>query len=359
MKYVLALFFTILPVKAYSSLDCNEVPDCFDLGFSLEDEEGCPENGYMYCPFNLAYKKCVSFQTTDCEELGFNQSDKSAWCASEVKCPKDETYTLCASGKAVANICNIGDIFYANGTCFAVDEYSPSLGTPIGVVFYVTNGGQHGKIVNLNDITFKEKYVFDPANPYGYSKTYKTIRYGLKGVEGSFSYYDTDSLKEALKDTSSPVFNGKADTSLMATLTASSCDKEEGTAAYTEFCVSMAGRAAVAFYPVASVSTNANYGAGQWWVPSIGELAYLYGFVPLNVTSSGGKSGADGSVIGPVNYALEKLASEGVSAAKMSGQYWSSTQFSASNAWKIDMSDGGRSNASKGTTSALRLITDF
>lgn len=357
MKYVLALFFTILPVKAYSSLDCNAVPDCFDLGFSLEDEEGCPENGYIYCPFNSTYKKCVSFQTTDCEELGFNQSDKSAWCASEVKCPKDETYTLCASGKAVANICNIGDIFYANGTCFSADEYSPTLGTPIGVVFYVTDGGQHGKMVNLKNITFKTNYVFDPENPYG--QRYATIRYGLKNVTGDFSYYTTETLKDNLKSTSSPVFNGQADTSLMATLTASSCTENEGSADFTEFCVSMAGRAAVAFYPVTSVSTNANYGAGQWWVPSVGELAYLYGFVSSSVTASGGKSGADGSVIGPVNYALEKLASEGINAAKISGEYWSSTQFSASNAWKVNLSDGSRTNEGKGNTNALRLITDF
>ena len=84
------------PVKA--QVNCEVLPDCAALGFSQTDDANCADDGYLYCPFDESYKKCIQ---PSCEALGFTTDDKSSWCGNIVTCLTDRSYTLCAESKAL------------------------------------------------------------------------------------------------------------------------------------------------------------------------------------------------------------------------------------------------------------------
>lgn len=78
--------------NALAQVNCAEVPDCAELGYS-NDAKTC-SGSWLYCPFNSAYKKCVP-SGNSCE--GFTKDDKTQWCNVIVPCSNDESLTLCAS----------------------------------------------------------------------------------------------------------------------------------------------------------------------------------------------------------------------------------------------------------------------
>lgn len=99
MKYSKGMLYGVLGLilahPAYANLDCVEQPTCSELGYS--NTESCITGGFIVCPFDPTYKKCVP-ERPDCEALGFTDTNKSTWCEGEnlIKCPTDTSYTLCA-----------------------------------------------------------------------------------------------------------------------------------------------------------------------------------------------------------------------------------------------------------------------
>ena len=93
MKYVLFLVMILFSGQAVA-LNCEKQPTCEELNYSKEDNPKCDKNGYILCPYDQSYKKCVNF---NCESLGFTKSDKSDWCADIAHCKTDETFTACQS----------------------------------------------------------------------------------------------------------------------------------------------------------------------------------------------------------------------------------------------------------------------
>ena len=75
-----------------SAMDCQNLPSCESLGYSKENVESCAKDGYVLCPWDNDYKKCIDY---DCEALGFTESDKTSWCADLIKCEGNEKMTLC------------------------------------------------------------------------------------------------------------------------------------------------------------------------------------------------------------------------------------------------------------------------
>ena len=91
MKYVLILMMVLFSNQAVA-LDCSKQPTCAELNYSKEDNPKCDKNGYILCPYDQSYKKCVQY---NCEALGFTESDKTSWCADLIKCKGNEKMTLC------------------------------------------------------------------------------------------------------------------------------------------------------------------------------------------------------------------------------------------------------------------------
>lgn len=79
--------------------------------------------------------------------------------------------------------------------------------------------------------------------------------------------------------------------------------------------------------------------AGKWWLPSLGELMMIY----ANMRK--------------INYALSLINGATQLAETW---YWSSTEFSATNAWRLYLSDGGASNLTKASNqSRVRPVSAF
>ena len=91
MKYVLFLMMILFSSQAVA-LDCSKQPTCEELNYSKDDDPQCAEDGYILCPFDSQYKKCVEL---NCQGLGFTQSEKSDWCADIAHCKTDESFTAC------------------------------------------------------------------------------------------------------------------------------------------------------------------------------------------------------------------------------------------------------------------------
>ena len=123
--------------------------------------------------------------------------------------------------------------------------------------------------------------------------------------------------------------------------------------------VNVAAWAAHEFYAPGVDASDANFGAGQWYLPSIGELCDLYGYDydALDMSIGGGTSGATGENKALINAALAKLSAEGADAAQLSnGWYWSSSEHNSSYSWRLIMNDGNRNDDYKDYVNYVRIF---
>lgn len=116
------------------------------------------------------------------------------------------------------------------------------------------------------------------------------------------------------RDTADQDFDGKENTSKIMS---SSTYKNDSTDYAVSYCHSYA---------------KGNHGAGKWWLPSLGELGIIFKYFE------------------PINNALAKIGGTPLDRAT----YWSSTEYSTSNAWYLIMHNGYRGYNSK-TSSQYRV----
>ena len=258
MRYLMFLLGLMFANMA-QAMDCEKVPDCESLGYSTESDPNCADNGYMFCPFDHEYKKCVQY---NCEQLGFTQNDKTSWCKNIVTCRGNPEYTLC-----VKAICQIGDVYYADGSCGLPEDYNGSK-TPVGIVYYVEEEGYHGRVMALNGLTGDENHNFDPKNPF--HNTSDPLVQGFK----EYDVPEIENIPNEINKLSSRL-NGKEETKILAQTVWPDCPYEKGTSNYQWYCVGTQARATLAFYPPNTDAKNPYVGAGQWYQPAIGELLLL------------------------------------------------------------------------------------
>ena len=111
------------------------------------------------------------------------------------------------------------------------------------------------------------------------------------------------------------------------------------------------------YSPDASLANNADFGKGQWYLPSIGELTDMYGYdySAMDMTIAGGTSGAIGDNKAKVNAALKTLQDKGADARVLSnGWYWSSSEVNDNFSWELSLSSVYRYNYDKASTDYVR-----
>ena len=281
MRYLLVLL-GLLVTSTVQAMDCRETPDCADLGFSQEEDPNCVKDGYINCPFDTSYRKCVQH---DCEKLGFTQSDKSSWCNEIAFCKSDSSYTLC-NRKAVQ--CNVGDVYYADDTCGSSDNLD-STKTPVGVVFYVTADGRHGRVLSFDE--FQGAYS------------------AMDSISAALPLFTCEQVTQGSSDEYPDLYDGQAQTQKVAALDSQSA-------------------AAMALnYVPQGIDQNTPYtGKGNWYLPTLGEWEWLYDheFTDKCPISSGGNNHANIPIV-PV---LKKLGKSGMHADR----FWSINLFSSTQA---------------------------
>ena len=128
----------------------------------------------------------------------------------------------------------------------------------------------------------------------------------------------------------------------------------------TQKIVAQLGNKALAAYAATQFyvgDKNGDFGQGNWYLPSIGELMEMYGTDMSAVSDEfAGTSGATGTNKNLINTALSTLASAGVEAETLSGYYWSSSEYSAGTSWVLAMGNGGRNDYGKSSYGYVRVF---
>ena len=340
MKVSFLIFSTVLsfPAAALAAVCVeNNTMKCDALGYT---ESSCKYGG-IACPFDTSRWSCTQWT---CEDGRYKSKAGINDNCLEVEY-KDMTCFDC-----VPAICEIGSVYYADGTCGFAQNYDGSK-LPVGVVYYVTDEtGEHGKVINLKNLAISTSdYTFNPANPY--SGGTQSIGWGLYGTDVSgLTNYSTSSMLTGLKNEDEQIFSGKENTALIAATSPkyTSCTNgtyKQGTSNYAKYCYPTAASAALAFYPPGVAADDPVVGAGQWYLPAIGELMLLYGTDFNAVTSANGKSGSTGDTRSIVNTTLTALSNAGISITKVDSSIqnvWSSTEYSSNYPWFINFSGGTR-----------------
>jgi hypothetical protein len=275
---------------------------------------------------------------------------------------------LSADGKSCdLPTCAIGDIYYSDGSCTSAGNYNTKK-KAVGVVFMLTDSSgypldnatssKHGRVINLRDLYADSNYLFNELEPYSGLFSI-TLAFGLPEITipslikySSESVSTSGSLAYALKNNVLGIYDGKSNTKkIIAAVSSTSCSYSSGTYNYAKYCRAPAAEAANAFYPPNVSSGDSKVGAGKWYLPSIGELAYLHGIDTSSVTTALSDSGALGTTYTIVNNTLLVLKGRlGSSYAEMFtlGSYWSSsaeddTLFS----WILAIENGSRNPESR------------
>ena len=340
MRYLLVLL-GLLVTSTAQAVDCQSVPSCTELGYTKEPDPNCKSDGYIFCPFDKSYKKCVNY---NCESLGFTNTDKSSWCKNIATCRTDNQYTLC-----VKATCEIGDVFYADGSCGLVDDYDGSK-IPVGVVFYTTDGGYHGKVINLHNLGRSSSSAeFDPTKPYDTASS-SSFPWGIKGtdIQDLMNWDCSNYPQEAVTGNYNDAFwsQGKAYT--------------ENIAKAQNNNLQYAAPAALAFYPPNVYQNDSKVGVGNWYLPTLGELMDLYGYDYSSLGECKSSTGAKGGTKNTVNVTLTALKNKGVTAEALTGfYYWSSTEYNSSSSWNFGMGDGSRTDLTKSEARLVRVSLEF
>ena len=352
MRYLLVLL-TLLVSGTAQAMDCREAPDCSQMGYSTASDPNCKDDGYIFCPFDKSYKKCVNM---NCEALGFTTDDKSSWCKNIATCRSNKQYTLC-----VKATCEIGDVFYADGTCGYANDYDGSK-TPVGVVYYVSDGGYHGRVLNLYPLTADKNGNFDPAHPYDGSK--EELWWGLfeTDVPDLTNYYMhfTDDFDQAKEETQ--IAAGASST----TTECLNGSYKEHSEEYNKYCQATAAKATLAFYPPDVSPENNIVGRGKWFMPTFADLFYMQGFNADEVRSGYNNSGVIGDVRQKLNETFSYLKDKGVKVEGLSDirtnqrAHWQCiTEENAKTVLSMKMDDGTKNDHHKATSMTTRAILAF
>ena len=106
------------------------------------------------------------------------------------------------------------------------------------------------------------------------------------------------------------------------------------------------------YTPDASLTNDADFGKGQWYLPSIGELADMYGTDYSQITQPSDGRGTTGSVgdnKAKINAALKILQDKGADAKVLTnGWHLSSSEGGSAYVWSLYLNGGIRNEAIKG-----------
>ena len=231
------------------------------------------------------------------------------------------------------------------------------------------------KLENVN-ITVDSRYdgQINGVYTYGGSSTLKNVSINLSGGKDTLLvgvWNDGEDMQEVTLEgvglntkggysvlgTVGGVINGvESTTTVKMPLPASFYDGKANTQAIINQ-IGSAGLAATAanqFYAPGVDKSDANFGQGNWYLPSIGELMELYGYDTAGIENGYGTSGATGENKALINAALAKLGGD---AAQLSnGYYWSSSESNIISSWKLSMNYGDRNDTSKNLANYVRIF---
>ena len=353
-----------------SKYDHNYGDNC--AGYNLE---ACPDGGICSsCPFNLTKKKLVSCKS------GFEKSGsscKASSCGAINSSYKDSipTNQICTKftedGKTCYKDCKDVDCSgypltnctttVANSTGLTICPDCESANANCSPKKCKITACNTGYKLNADETACVEK---DDTCPTGYYKTCETGTIGdpVQTEKGTNCYqckalddncpsgytkqscingYSATATTEAgstcyLCKSRTPVCSGCA-------LNTAVCNGKENTKKIVNEFGSEAFVASACNQFYVGSSSDANFGKGKWYLPSIGEWMDVYGYNVDEITDGIGKSGYNGNNLEAINTALDTLIGMGVEASVLRNEcYLSSSEYDKHASWVINIGSGYR-----------------
>ena len=353
----------------------DNVLKCKELGYT---ESSCP-NGGLACQYDTSLWYCAKWTCAD-GRLYSAENKVETRCTTCVETSyKNLNCYECKENTCSSTNCSVGDVFYSDGTCCPIENFD-CLKSPIGVVYALsaTKGGipyttsyakktksNHGRVIALKNITANSNIVFDPENPYGNSSD--TFYFGLydTDVEGLTNYNSSELMLTAFQNSNEEIYNGKINTQKIVAASPKWNDCVKGTYTYgtnnySRWCAPTAAKATVDYYPPEINKNDVNYGAGNWYLPSLGELALLFGLNVNQMTEGSGTTGATGSTKSIVNKTLSALVDKSIDSSTLTnGYYWSSVEYNKNQSWFFPMSYGSRGYHARSDKYSVRPSLEF
>ncbi len=235
-----------------------------------------------------------------CEDLGYTMSSTDCASAEKIlKCPHDQSKMFCLTMAEIdpGSSGNAGDILYEDHTTRA--DY-----------VYMTDNRAIG-------------VVFDPVNRLAIAldeiRTYWAEGFIYNYLQGGFSKdAENNDIPGLMNCTDNVLTCGKSGKENTAIIMAFQTKIQNSDANNKNTIYYFAANYCYTYQPSSVSSVKSWFAAGQWFLPNIAELNILY-------------QNKD-----KVNAALQKLNRR----ALQSDYYWSSTEFSGYDAWRLRMYNG-------------------
>ena len=291
-------------------------------------------------------KTCNSYQV-DADSIYTTIPDNADEC-TECALGVDQKGYICTIEKCeppVTSTCKVGSIYLADDTCVTPEDFQKacSLPTakPIGVVYYVINGGTHGKIIGLKDVFIKTGGWDE------FMGKDRALHFGLLSYDvPTLSNYSETLLLSGLKGRrTADLFNGKQNTKNLLSTKSPYCIYEAGTGEYVSYCIAEAAQVANEYYPYEELK-NTKFGQGYWYLPAIGELMDVCGYNFDTITAlPGGSSAATCETLSKVNATFAVLQAKNFDARGfvVHRSYFSSTELDSEYAWGVSMAGSQQS----------------
>ena len=170
--------------------------------------------------------------------------------------------------------------------------------------------------------------------------------YGIRVINGASLTLDnamgikvSGTGAQRLVNGDADLFDGKSNTQAIINMVG-----QDGLAAY----------ATTQFYAPGVAKDDADFGQGQWYLPSMGELMQVMGYDTTQVLNNTGKSGITCDNKSLINDALSKLKDKGINVTILNGQWvWTSSQNTSVQALEMCFKDGYRAGNNKDRTDAV------
>lgn len=339
-----------LPVGAAICVEDN-VQKCAELGYT---QESCKYGG-VACPYDKSKFYCAKWK---CQDGRYFPTGTAPNINQEAV---TTTYKDMECVDLIDVKCDVGNVYYHDGTCGLAANYDGSK-IPVGIVFATSPNYNWGKIVSINNLALKNRAYFDVNSPYSSSEA---MYWGLSGYKStSLTNFTLADLNKAVINENYEAIDGFNNTILISDETSSNTVCTNGSLSansedYAKQCVPSAFLVALAYYPHSTLSTNNVVGAGKWYVPSMYEAMQLYGYNFNNVNIDNNKSGALRDVLNKVNSSLSVLRAKGVNALTISGNNLVSNELGLSTAFSLNFDEGTRAVYNKSDVANLRVIAQW
>ena len=350
-KLFFVLSFLAFVPAVQAQMDCEEVPSCAELGYT---QDSCAGGKGVRCPFDESKFYCAGVkQLPDAENPGVTDENWSAECAdkiayctaynTECQCTACEDTYLISDGACVPECDKSADTCAAESKVFNAETCTCEA-CPTNYQFNSETKACEQIACDTTKVEHCATYSsdYEPCTCQacelnyllvdGVCKKICTIVDNCKTYDSEYDPCNCTACEDGFTLANGVCVDPCVEKCKIAYPLFAGQDN-------TNAAIDQIGKNALAAYAARQFyvgDKDGDFGQGKWYLPSIGELMYLWGTDTSKVTSSASSSGTTKNNKVLIDNALSVLADKGVEAAALDSDdlYWSSSEAGANYSWQ-------------------------